>query len=131
MGQGGGAGQADGGGRGKDREGEGAGELVRGGTGGQQGQPDLLWPRQHIRVPEDGDERVEGAGEVREVEDGEGSREVGHGKDHAVALPLQAVLYPELRYQLKHVGVGLRRGGQGEVPVDFKGVVEPSFAPQR
>mmetsp|Transcript_60932 Transcript_60932/g.157092 ORF Transcript_60932/g.157092 Transcript_60932/m.157092 type:complete len:521 (+) Transcript_60932:400-1962(+) len=76
---------------------------------GQQrrGGLQLLRHREHLLVQQDRQGEVEGRRHaLQEVERGELTRELLHGEDHLVALPLQTVLDVELGEEVHHVRVG-------------------------
>mmetsp|Transcript_3894 Transcript_3894/g.11286 ORF Transcript_3894/g.11286 Transcript_3894/m.11286 type:complete len:214 (+) Transcript_3894:1406-2047(+) len=81
---------------------------------------DLLLPSQHLVVPEDGNDAIEGRRQVREVKPRELSGGVGHGEDHRVLLPLQPVLDAQLPEHVHHIGIGPEeyvQSGLDPVPV--------------
>mmetsp|Transcript_48507 Transcript_48507/g.90907 ORF Transcript_48507/g.90907 Transcript_48507/m.90907 type:complete len:361 (+) Transcript_48507:550-1632(+) len=66
----------------------------------------LLRQRQHLLIKQDGQAEVEGSwNALQEIKGGELSRQLLHGKDHLMALPLQAVLDVQLFEEVHHVGV--------------------------
>ena len=56
-----------------------------------QAKANFLAPGEHVIIAKDGDDTVDGSGQIREVEAGVGAGLGGLIEDHGVLLPLQSI----------------------------------------
>lgn len=66
-------------------------------------------------IPQNGDDAIPWRWDVWKVKTAKLARGVGHGKNHRVLLPLQAVLNAQLIEQPHHVGVGTEKDVQASL----------------